>query len=143
MRSLLYQTIGLILCVFQASGQQSEPWNPDQLMKPDVLASRITTGKTAGLLILSVGPDAVIRGSVDIGPARDTSHTDKLRSYLKNVSREKEVVIYCGCCPFDKCPNIRPAFRVLNEMGFKKARLLDIEKNIKVNWLDKAYPSVD
>lgn len=122
---------------------QSEPWAPAQLMKPEVLASRITASQTQNLLILSVGPDAVIKGSVDIGPTRDQANVEKLKTYLKTVSRDKEVVIYCGCCPFDKCPNIRPAFRVLNEMGFKKARLLDIPKNIKVNWLDKDYPSVD
>jgi hypothetical protein len=51
------------------------------------------------------------------------------------------VIIYCGCCPFDKCPNIRPAFAALKEMGFKNARLLDLPKNIKADWLDKNYPA--
>ncbi|MCO5234735.1 MAG: hypothetical protein M9933_00590 [Chitinophagaceae bacterium] len=95
------------------------------------------------MLILTVGPDAVIKGSVDIGPAGEKENVDKLRKYLKDVPKDKEVVIYCGCCPFSRCPNVRPAFRVLNQMGFKNARLLDIPKNIKADWLDKGYPAID
>lgn len=107
------------------------------------LASRINQGQTDNLLILSVGPDVVIRGSVDIGPAQERSNIKKLKNYLKNVSKDKEVVIYCGCCPFDKCPNIRPAFKELKDMGFKNPKLLNIHKNIKVDWIDKDYPTND
>jgi len=122
------------------NAQQSEPWNESQLMKTENLASRISLAQTDDLLILSVGPDALIKESVDMGAARDAENLEKMRKYLENVPRDKEVVIYCGCCPFSRCPNIRPAFSLLVEMGFKNPKLLDIPQNIRVDWLTKNYP---
>lgn len=145
MRSF-FSLIALTLWLFmnQSCAQLSnEPWSPGQLMPAADLASAIRNNKTKDMLILTVGPDAVIKGSVDIGPAGEKENVDKLRKYLKDVPKDKEVVIYCGCCPFSRCPNVRPAFRVLNQMGFKNARLLDIPKNIKADWLDKGYPATD
>lgn len=133
--------LGLFMTIqFSIAQQKSEPWTQNQLMKTEDLASKINLSQTEDMIILSIGPDALIKGSVDIGPARDSENLDKLRAYLKDVSRDKEVVIYCGCCPFDRCPNIRPAFTVLTEMGFKEPRLLDIPQNIRVDWLSHGYP---
>ena len=50
------------------------------------------------------------------------------------------VVVYCGCCPFEHCPNIRPAMAVLKEMNFTDYYLLNLLRNIKINWIDKGYP---
>jgi len=49
-------------------------------------------------------------------------------------------VIYCGCCPFDHCPNIRPAYTALNAMGFKKLRVLVLPTNFATDWVDKGFP---
>ena len=135
----LLLTAFLMLSVF-SFGQQTEPWKENQLMKTNELASRISLSQTENLLIVSIGPDAVIKGSVDMGPAQNKSNLDNLRKYLEGVSRDKEVVIYCGCCPFSRCPNIRPAFSLLKEMGFKDPKLVDIPQNIRVDWLSKKYP---
>ncbi len=43
-------------------------------------------------------------------------------------------------CTIANCPNIRPAFSLLNEMKFTNHKLLDIPKNIKVDWIDKGFP---
>ena len=123
--------------------QQVDPWTEGQLLATETLAARITGGNADDLVVLTVGFDAVIKGSVDVGPAMEAENVDKLRSYLKDLPNDAEVVIYCGCCPFDRCPNVRPAFTVLNEMGFKNAKLLNIPQNIKVDWLDKGYPTND
>lgn len=137
--------IGVLMsCIGNADAQQkSEPWRSDQLMATNVLAAKIKSNQIADMLILSIGPDAVIKGSVDIGPTQEEANLAKLKNYLKQVPRDKKVVLYCGCCPFDKCPNIRPAFAALNKMGFKNAELLNIPKNIKVDWIDKDYPTND
>src|SRR3546814_102242 len=135
------------LLVMPSSGiyaqQQVEPWNYKQLVATETLAARIDKGDTKNLLILSIGPDAVIKGSVDIGPTSEKENISKLRNLLKDVPKDKEVVIYCGCCPFVRCPNIRPAFLVLNAMGYKNGKLLDVHQNIKVDWLDKDYATND
>jgi hypothetical protein len=125
----------------QNSQTKTEPWTQSQLMAPKVLANKISDHQTKDMLILCVGPMALIKGSVDIGPAENPANRKKLKNYLKDVKKDKEIVIYCGCCPFDKCPNIRPAFKVLNKMGFKNAKLLNLSHNIKADWLDKGYPT--
>lgn len=123
--------------------QKQNPWTTDQLYDPQILADKINQHQTDNIVILCVGPDALIKGSVDIGPTQEQEHIDKLKNYLKNVPKDKEVIIYCGCCPFVRCPNIRPAFKVLKDMGFKNPRLLNLPKNIKTDWLDKDYPTSD
>jgi len=123
--------------------QKQDLWTADQLYAPQLLAEKINQHQTNDVVILCVGPDALIKGSVDIGPAQEQKNIDKLKSYLKDIPKDKEVIIYCGCCPFDRCPNIRPAFKVLKDMGFKNPRLLNLPYNIKLDWLDKGYPSND
>ena len=126
-----------------AIAQNNDPWKSSQLMEPKELADKINAHQTKDLLILCIGPDAMIKESVDLGAAHEDANLQKLKTYLQKVDKNKEVVIYCGCCPFIKCPNIRPAFKTLTEMGFKNARLLNLAKNIKADWLDKDYPTKD
>jgi len=120
-----------------------EPWTSKQLLDPAILAKKITNNQTKNMLIICIGPDAIIKNSVDVGATQSASNVAKLKAQLKNVNKDKEVVVYCGCCPFDRCPNVRPAFKTLNEMGFKNAKLLNLPNNIKTNWIDKGYPMND
>ena len=112
-------------------------------MEPADLAQLINDPKARQPIIFSIGPAAVIKNSIDIGAANDKINRQKLRLELDKLSLDSEVVIYCGCCPFDHCPNIRPAFNLMNEMKFKNHKLLNLTKNIKVNWIDKDYPVND
>ncbi|MFB6457212.1 rhodanese-like domain-containing protein [Chitinophaga sp. Hz27] len=139
-----YLLLVVVLFLFQGKLQsqaKQDPWTAAQLIQPETLAKSITDKKE--VVILSVGPGALIKGSVDMGPASDEANLDKLKKYVSKLPKSKEIVIYCGCCPFDKCPNIRPAFKALQEMGYKNAKLLNLTKNIKMNWLDKHYPTND
>jgi hypothetical protein len=56
---------------------------------------------------------------------------------VANLSRTQEIVIYCGCCPWDKCPNIAPAWQLLHQMGFTEARALYIGNNFGADWVAK------
>jgi thiosulfate/3-mercaptopyruvate sulfurtransferase len=123
--------------------QQPEPWTPDQLMSASDLAARINHTSDPQPLIICVGPSGLIKGSLETGPAQEKENLEKLRVLLSKIDSQKEVVIYCGCCPFEHCPNIRPAFTLLSAMHFSHARLLDLSHNIKVDWIDKGYPVKD
>jgi thiosulfate/3-mercaptopyruvate sulfurtransferase len=120
--------------------KQTDPWTPAQLMEPSDLAAGLKDIAANPPLIVCVGPSGVIKGSVETGPARDAKNLDSLQRLLKREDRQREVIIYCGCCPFKNCPNVRPAFSLLLTMGFKQPRLLDLSHNIKVDWIDKGYP---
>jgi thiosulfate/3-mercaptopyruvate sulfurtransferase len=118
----------------------AEPWTPAQLESPEDLASIIIDPKTKQPLIFCIGPGAVIKGSIDIGPARDTLNLAKFKQQLIHLSKDADIIIYCGCCPFEHCPNIRPAFALLNQMAFTRQKLLNIEHNVKIDWINKGYP---
>lgn len=109
-------------------------------MNTKVLADKIVQNKMKNTVVINIGPDAVIKNSFNAGPGKDNASIVNMRTYLSKVSKDKEVVLYCGCCPFNVCPNIRPAFKALTDLGFKNAKLLNIPKNIKVDWIDKKYP---
>ncbi len=117
-----------------------DTWTPNQLMDTKTLADKINKNKMKQTVVINIGPDGFIKNSFNAGPGKSKESIDNMRSFLSKVSKDKEVVLYCGCCPFDICPNIRPAFKALTDLGYKKAKLLNIPKNIKVDWIAKGYP---
>ncbi|MDR3716999.1 MAG: rhodanese-like domain-containing protein [Puia sp.] len=117
-----------------------EPWKPAQLLAPQDLAKIIADPHAKQPYIFCVGPGALIPGSIDVGPARDSGNIDKFRRQLEKLPKDARIVIYCGCCPFVHCPNIRPAFTLLNELHFAHPQLLNLENNLKTDWINKGYP---
>lgn len=139
----LLSFLPIVIIIFASfSLKQTEPWKPSQLMPPADLAAIINSKTDAKPLIISIGPDALVVGSVDIGPANDKGNLDKLKQLLAKEKKDRSIVIYCGCCPFEHCPNIRPAFTLLNEMKFTNQKLLSLQHNIKIDWINKGYPTV-
>ena len=130
------------IAISKSSAQQSkEPWTEKQLMPPAELAAIINDDKSAKPIIFSIGPSAIIKGSINIGMTKEKENLDKLKQQLSKLPKDKSIVIYCGCCPFEHCPNIRPAFELLNKMKFTNHKLLNLEHNIKIDWINYNYPS--
>ncbi|ANE52702.1 rhodanese-like domain-containing protein [Flavisolibacter tropicus] len=130
---------GVLFIAFQGKAQNPENWTAKQLIEPSDLATAIN-GKKDIPVIISVGPGATIPNSVAIGMVNSQEGLDKLKVQLKEVAKDKKIVIYCGCCPFEHCPNVRPAINALKEMKFTQYYLLNIPHNIKKDWIDKGYP---
>ena len=84
---------------------------------------------------------AHIPGSEYIGPASSESGLQQLRKRVMPQPRDKFIVIYCGCCPWSHCPNIKPADDALRAMGFTNVKVLYIADNFGANWVDKGYPT--
>ena len=114
-------------------------WNEKQLLEPADLAKAIAAGKDIPAII-SVGPGATIPNSIHVGMVNTKEGIDKLKIQLQGVDRDKKVVVYCGCCPFEHCPNVRPAIDVLKDLKFTNFFLLNLPHNIKKDWIDKGYP---
>jgi rhodanese-related sulfurtransferase len=64
----------------------------------------------------------------------------ELKKWLAALPRSTNLVVYCGCCPFDRCPNIRPAYKALREMGFTRVRVLALPTSFAADWVEKGYP---
>ena len=54
--------------------------------------------------------------------------------------RDREIVIYCGCCPWKNCPNIRPAYEKLAQRRFTNVRVLDLPTTFRADWSDQGLP---
>ena len=135
---LLIVLLTSIKCAAQSTSQ--EPWLAKQLMEPADLAKTMANPEAHQPYIFCIGPGAMIKNSIDIGPGKDKANLDKFKQELSKLPKDANIVIYCGCCPFDHCPNIRPAFTLLNDMKFTNHKLLDIPHNIKTDWKDHNYP---
>lgn len=131
--------IALVACGFYVLAQNPVNWTDKQLMEPSDLAATLKSGKNLPK-IFSVGPSAVIPNSIDIGMTKDAENMQKLKEQLSKLPKDTKIVVYCGCCPFEHCPNVRPAIAALKEMKFTNYYLLNIPKNIKTDWIDKGYP---
>lgn len=143
----MYKTIIIFLAFFafyitgcNKSDTSGEPWTKEQLMEPSVLAQLLNDPAAKVPVILDIGSFGGIKNSIRIGSAREKSNIEKLRQFLNNQPKDADIVIYCGCCPFSDCPNIRPAFNVLNDMKFTNAKLLNLPRNLKTDWSDLGYP---
>lgn len=115
----------------------------NQLVRPADL-NRELQANPRDLLILQVGSrvlfeEAHIPGSEYAGPASRPAGLDAIRTRVANLPRTQAIVIYCGCCPWEKCPNIAPAFQLLHRIGFTHVRALYIPDNFGADWVAKGY----
>ena len=114
-------------------------------MQPEELVKLLQASGAQKPVVFYTGPktfyvQAHIPGAENVGPAAKPEGLEKLRSRAKLLPRDSFVVIYCGCCPWDHCPNIHPAYQELTKMGFKKVRMLYLATSFGANWADKGYP---
>ena len=128
-----------------AFGQASAiPTN--RLIQPDDLVKLLKTSQQKPLLF-QVGShvlyaQAHIPGSEYIGPASTPDGLQQLRKRVEPLARTTLIVIYCGCCPWSHCPNIKPADDALHALGFTNVKVLYIADNFGVDWVDKGYPTI-
>jgi thiosulfate/3-mercaptopyruvate sulfurtransferase len=114
-----------------------------ELIQPEDLVKALQSDKKP--TILFVGPrflysQAHIPGAEFIGSAADAEFMDKLRKRAAPLPRNSLIVLYCGCCPWEHCPNIRPAHKELQKMGFTRLKSLYLANSFGTNWVEKGYP---
>lgn len=118
-----------------------------QLINPEDVVILLQSNKGEKPLILNVGPSifymqAHIPGAEYVGAGSDKQGLERLRARVKSLPRNRFIVLYCGCCPWSHCPNIRPAYKELHAMGFANVKVLYIADNFGTDWVDKGYPTI-
>jgi thiosulfate/3-mercaptopyruvate sulfurtransferase len=136
----------LLLATLSALAYQASSIPSSQLLNPDELVKVLQSSAGKKPLVIQVGShvlytQAHIPGSEYIGPASSESGLQSLRKRVEPLPRNKFIVIYCGCCPWSHCPNIKPADDALRALGFTKVKVLYIADNFGANWVDKGYPT--
>ncbi len=136
----------LTLLLFSTGRAQnsSDPWTTAQTVQPNELVKELSTAKTAPTVVF-VGFQRLytaghIKGSEFHGSGGSVDGLPELKAWAAGLPRSTNLVIYCGCCPMDHCPNLRPAFAVLRDMGFTKLRALILPTSFAADWADKGLP---
>jgi hypothetical protein len=119
---------------------QAPTWKKEQLMPTQELADKIKTNAKDKPIIFNVGPMENIKTAVFVGRATSATCVEKMKSTLAMESKTKPIVVYCGCCSYASCPNIKPAYDALIGLGFKNTKVLELPEGIKPDWVAKDYP---
>jgi thiosulfate/3-mercaptopyruvate sulfurtransferase len=123
----------------------SDPWTSAQTVQAGDFVRELADKSAHPATVLYVGFRTLfagghIPGATFHGSASTEQGMAELKKWADALPRSTNLVIYCGCCPFDKCPNIRPAFTALDNMGFKQIRVLILPNSFAGDWADKGYP---
>ena len=138
-----------LLTVARAGAAGSEHRSANSIPQADLIEpadfARTLQASAAKPLILQVGfrtlyVQAHIPGSDYVGPANEDSGLDSLRKRVAAVPKDSLVLIYCGCCPWTRCPNVAAAYDALRALGFTHVKVLHIAEDFGTNWVDKGYP---
>ena len=122
----------------------SDPWAKTQTIQPAELAKELGDPKTAPTVVF-VGFKRLysaghIKGAEYHGTAGSEEGLKELTAWAVGLPRSTNLVIYCGCCPMERCPNIRPAFKALQGLGFKNLRVLMLPQDFATDWAGKGLP---
>jgi rhodanese-related sulfurtransferase len=74
------------------------------------------------------------------GPGSQQNGMILLKKFAAPLPKDKLIVIYCGCCPWNRCPNVGPAYKYLHELGYTKVKVLYLAHNFGDDWVAKGYP---
>jgi thiosulfate/3-mercaptopyruvate sulfurtransferase len=152
LRKLACGTLGATLAcaiALSAYGKAAAPvapeWRNARQISATELAKRISRPVSTRPVVLQVGfkvlyDDGHIPGAIFAGPASTSDGLAKLRAVAEKISRSKEVILYCGCCPWEKCPNIHPAYDALRHMGFSRVVVLLIPEDFAHDWVGQGFP---
>ena len=140
-------TLGLasVVLVSAAYAYQATLIPTTRLINPDELVKILQSSRGEKPLMIQVGShvlysQAHIPGSEYIGPANSESGLQQLRKRVESMPRSKFIILYCGCCPWSHCPNVKPADDALRALGFTNVRVLYVANNFGADWVDKGYP---
>jgi len=122
-----------------ATGLQG-PWLKTQLIEPQELAAIVNSPEIKEYVIFNIGAVEDIKGAKHIGPVSKAENLESFKRALHKLPKNSRIVIYCGCCPFTKCPNVGPAFMTTQKLRFANVKILDLPINLKTNWIAKGYP---
>ena len=121
---------------------QNDPWTEADIISPSQLNKELSSNNKP--VLLHVGFSILynqnhIPGSKYMGPASQPNGIANLKSEVQSLNKDQQIVLYCGCCPWTDCPNVRPAFKTVHDMGYTNVKVLYIPHSFVQDWVDKGY----
>jgi thiosulfate/3-mercaptopyruvate sulfurtransferase len=115
-----------------------------QLMQPGDLMRLLKGSGAEQPVVFQVGSfvmfqQAHIPNAGFAGPGSQASGIMLLKKFAAPLKKNQLIVIYCGCCPWNRCPNIGPAYKELRDLGFTNVKALYLASNFGDDWVAKGY----
>jgi thiosulfate/3-mercaptopyruvate sulfurtransferase len=136
-------TYGVRIHAQQPAAPTDSTIPPEAILQPADLVQMLNTSTKP--LVLQTGShvlfaEAHIAGAEYAGPAGKSEGIEALRQRVAGLNKDSLIVLYCGCCPWVRCPNIRPAYAELRKLGFTNVKALYLAQNFGTDWVAKGYP---
>jgi hypothetical protein len=142
-RRVLISSLSLLPSLVTAE-PDADPWTAADLIEPVQLADILKAGAAQPHILCVAFPVLYgtrhIAGAEFAGPGTKPEGIASLKQAVSQCPKTADVVLYCGCCPMVRCPNIRPAYRALKEGGFGHVRVLSLPIGFHQDWESKGYP---
>lgn len=115
------------------------------VLAPAELAARLADVEAGRLVVLYVGPpghfeEGHVPGARRLPPVSTNEGERALARELDETRLEVDVVVYCGCCPYQHCPSVRPATSTIRASGRPRTWWLDLPGGFAVDWRTRGYP---
>lgn len=146
----------LLLCSFWATASlrggeaqirigPQDPWTRNDVLLPEEFLAQKQSGNSP-YLVYQVGFSFLykaghIPGSTYVGAGKDPEGIEALKKAVSALPKDQKILLYCGCCPPEVCPNLRPAFRTVKKLGFTNAKILYLPHDFAEDWIHKGYPT--
>ncbi|SRR5579883_179250 len=136
-------TVGAMMAQNPDAAAFNPPWSPGEVIHAPDLADLVA--KKQAKYVFYVGfaqlyKSKHVPGAVYGGPARSQEGLDELKKAVAGVPKDAQIVLYCGCCPWDHCPNMKPAYNLLHGLGYSKIRIVEIPNSFAKDYIEKGYP---
>lgn len=123
-------------------GGSSVPWTQTDVETAEQVSASLSAKEAP--IVIHVGPEVLfkrghIAGARYGGEAGTDEGLAQLAQVASTLPKDRDVVIYCGCCPRSDCPNIRPAYTKLKSLGLR-VKVLDMPSNFHHDWEGKGFP---
>lgn len=147
--ALVFAVSSMTLAQSSSGGPSSSALSipQSQLIQPENLVRILKSNEKEKPVILQVGSrvmfsQAHIPGSEYAGPGSQQAGIQSLEDTVSALPKNRHIILYCGCCPWNRCPNVGPAYKRLHDLGFTRVQVLYIANNFGDDWVNKGYPAV-
>ncbi len=139
--------VSIVLSASSYGAARKSEVNSDSTITGSQLVKLLSQKTGEKPLVIQVGFQFLYEGGhIDgarwAGPASTSKGLQRLKDAVRMVPKNKEIVIYCGCCPWSECPNIKPAYKTLTKLGFRHVKMLYIPVDFAHDWIDHGFPIV-
>jgi thiosulfate/3-mercaptopyruvate sulfurtransferase len=136
-------TVGVLTAQQPDGAGVNPPWTSAEVIQTAALAKMVDARQTPYLIHVGFPQfykSKHIPGSIYAGPGRSDDGLAELKKAVAGAPKDAQILLYCGCCPWDHCPNLKPAYKLLRGLGYSNIKVVEIPTSFPKDWVEKGYP---